>query len=82
MQTGMPTIAVDVSTDVFDAMIRNPNWVNDEEAWKSLAAAFPPQMSAYAHQVREAVTKRKNEGHHYLLLFGVRDERVQLLDLS
>ncbi len=82
IQNGMPTIAVDVSPDVFDAMIKNSSWVTDEEAWKPLAAAMPPQTSAYAHQIREAVAKRKTEGHHYVLLFAVREERVQLLQLS
>lgn len=82
MQSGMPTVAVDVPPDVFDSMVRNPSWVTDEEVWKPLAAAFPPQTSAYAHQIREAVAKRKTEGHRYVLLFAVREEKVQLLDLS
>jgi len=78
----MPTIAMDVPADVFDSMVRNPKWVNDDEAWKTLSATFPPQTSAYAYQIREAVAKRKVEGHPYVLLFAVRDERVQLLNLS
>ncbi|KAF9445879.1 Serine/threonine-protein kinase [Macrolepiota fuliginosa MF-IS2] len=82
IQNGMPTVAVDVLPDVFDTMVRNSNWVTDEEAWKPLAAAFSPQTAAYAHQVREAVAKRKAEGHRYVLLFAVREERVQLLSLS
>lgn len=82
IQSGMPTVAVDVPPNMFDAMVRNASWVTDEEAWKPLMAAFPPQTSAYAHQVREAVAKRKAEGHHYVLLFAVREERIQLLDLS
>ncbi|KXN81004.1 Serine/threonine-protein kinase gcn2 [Leucoagaricus sp. SymC.cos] len=82
IQTGMPTIAVDVTSDVFDLMVKNPSWITDEEAWKPIFAAIPPQLSAYANQIREAVGKKKVEGHHYVLLFAVRDERVQLLDLS
>ncbi|KAJ3566582.1 hypothetical protein NP233_g6910 [Leucocoprinus birnbaumii] len=82
MQSGMPTIAVDVPPDVFDSMIRLPKWISDEEAWKPIASAFSPQTSVYANQIREAVVKRKAEGHSYILLFAVRDERVQLLDLS
>ena len=76
----MPTIALDVSADVFDSMVRNPKWVNDDEAWKTLSATFPPQTSMYAYQIREAVAKV--EGHPYVLLFAVRDECVQLLNLS
>ncbi len=82
IQNRMPTIAMDVCADVFDSMIRNSKWVNDDEAWKTLSATFPPQTSAYAHQIREAVAKRKAEGHPYVLLFAVHDERVQLLSLS
>lgn len=82
MQNGMPTVAVDVSPDLFDVMVRNSNWVTDEEAWKPLAAAFAPQTSAYANQIRDAVAKRKAEGHRYVLLFAVKEDRVQLLDLS
>lgn len=82
IQNRMPTIALDVSADVFDSMVRNPIWVNDDEAWKTLSATFPPQTSMYAYQIHEAVAKRKVEGHPYVLLFAVRDERVQLLNLS
>ncbi|KAG5641706.1 hypothetical protein DXG03_004410 [Asterophora parasitica] len=80
-QTGLPTLAVDVPPAVFDSMIRNSAWVTEEEAWKSILSAFPTPH-AYAHQVREAVAKRKAEGHRFLLLFAVREERVQLLNLS
>lgn len=82
IQNRMPTIALDVSADVFDSMVRNPKWVNDDEAWKTLLATFPPQTSTYAYQIREAVAKRRVEGHPYVFLFAVRDERVQLLNLS
>ncbi|EKM74744.1 hypothetical protein AGABI1DRAFT_109872 [Agaricus bisporus var. burnettii JB137-S8] len=82
MQNGMPTVAVDVSTDLFDLMVKNANWVTDEEAWKPLAAAFATQTPAYANQIREAVAKRKAEGHRYVLLFAVKEDKVQLLDLS
>ncbi|KAJ7650439.1 kinase-like domain-containing protein [Roridomyces roridus] len=79
IHAGMPILAVDVLPAVFDSMVKSPAWLCDEEAWKALAAAFPPQQGAYAQQVREAVLKRKGEGHRYILLFAVREERVQLL---
>ncbi|KAJ6607583.1 kinase-like domain-containing protein [Mycena sp. CBHHK59/15] len=82
VQAGMPTLAVDVLPAVFDSMIRSPAWLTDEEAWKSLATAFPAQQSAYAQQVREAAQKRRTEGHSFILLFAVREERVQLLNLT
>jgi translation initiation factor 2-alpha kinase 4 len=78
----MPILAVDVLPAVFDAMIRSAAWLTDEEIWKAMAATFPVQQWAYAQQVREAVMKRKTEGHRYILLFAVREERVQLLKLT
>ncbi|KAJ7186042.1 hypothetical protein C8R46DRAFT_937688 [Mycena filopes] len=82
VHAGMPILAVDVLPVVFDAMIKSSSWLTDEETWKALAAAFPVQQWAYAQQIREAVVKRKAEGHPYILLFAVREERVQLLKLT
>ncbi|KAG6906507.1 hypothetical protein DXG01_013561 [Tephrocybe rancida] len=81
-QAGLPTLAVDVSTTLFEAMTRNSAWIAEEEPWKAILSAFPTPHTAYAHQVREAIVRRKAEGHRFLLLFAVRDERVQLLNLS
>jgi translation initiation factor 2-alpha kinase 4 len=78
----MPILAVDVLPSIFDAMIKSAAWLTDEETWKALAAAFPVQQWAYAQQVREAAVKRKAEGYAYILLFAVREERVQLLKLA
>lgn len=47
-----------------------------------MVSSFPAQHTAYAQQVREAAVKRKAEGHPYILLFAVREERVQLLTLT
>ncbi|KAJ7432513.1 kinase-like domain-containing protein [Mycena galericulata] len=82
VQAGMPILAVDVLPAVFDAMIKSSTWLADEDVWKTLASAFPVQQWAYAQQVREAVVKRKAEGHRYILLFAVREERIQLLKLT
>ncbi|KAJ7070074.1 hypothetical protein C8F01DRAFT_1115157 [Mycena amicta] len=82
VQAGMPILAVDVPPAVFAAMITSETWLMDEEAWKVLAGMFPVQQWAYAQQVREAVLKRKAEGHAYILLFAVREERMQLLKLN
>jgi len=49
IQNSMPMIALDVSADVFDLMVHNPKSVNNDEAWKTLLATFPPQVSMYAY---------------------------------
>ncbi|KAJ7101250.1 kinase-like domain-containing protein [Mycena belliarum] len=79
---GLPILAVDVPPAVFDAMLRGAAWLAEEEAWKALASAFPAGQSAYALQVREAAARRRAEGYAYVLLFAVREERVQLLKLN
>ncbi|PPQ64064.1 hypothetical protein CVT24_008877 [Panaeolus cyanescens] len=81
-QTGMPVLAVDVSPGLFEAMIKNPAWVTEEDAWKSIASLFPAGYSGYAQSVRDAANKRKSEGHNYILLFAVREDRAQLLQLT
>ncbi|KAJ3517042.1 hypothetical protein NLJ89_g752 [Agrocybe chaxingu] len=81
-QSGISVLAVDVTPAHFDALIKNSNWITDEEAWKVMSAMFPPQHSEYAPQVREAALKRKLEGDAYVLMFNVREERAQILSLS
>ncbi|KZT06721.1 Serine/threonine-protein kinase [Laetiporus sulphureus 93-53] len=80
--SGMPTLAVDVPPSVFEEMTKNTGWITDEDAWKAILANFPAQHTVYAHQVKEAVIKRKMDGHKFILLFSVRDERMFLLNLS
>ena len=82
VQSGLPTLAIDVPPAVFDCITKNSAWINEEDAWKPILAAFSNQQAAYALQIREAVARRKAEGCHYVLLFAVREERVQLLSLS
>ncbi|KAF8625130.1 hypothetical protein AX15_005537 [Amanita polypyramis BW_CC] len=84
IQSGLPILAVDVPPMVFDAMARyqTGSWIADEEVWKMVLNTFPPQSSAYAQQIREAAARRRAEGHRFLILFAVRDERVQLLTLQ
>ena len=81
-QSGIPVLAVDVPTLVFEAMAKSPGWITDDEAWKVIAGAFPPQNAGYAWQVREAVVRRRADGHRFILLYAVRDERVHLLTLA
>lgn len=78
----MPVLAVDVSPGLFEAMIKSSAWVTEEEAWKSIASLFPAGYSGYAQSVRDAASKRKAEGHNYILLFAVREDRAQLLQLT
>ncbi|CAK5281348.1 unnamed protein product [Mycena citricolor] len=78
---GMPILAIDVPPAAFDAMTRSSAWVaQDDEAWKAVAGMLP--QWAYAQQIRDAVAKRRSEGFKYMLLFAVREERVQLLKLA
>ncbi|KAJ3758340.1 kinase-like domain-containing protein [Lentinula raphanica] len=76
---GMPVVAVDISSSLFDALTRNASWLNDEEVWKSLVGEF--SSSGYAQQVHEAVAKKKSEGNSWVLLVGVKEERAGLLNL-
>jgi len=78
----MHVLAVDVSPAHFDSMVKSSAWITDEEAWKAIAAMFPPGHSGYAQAVREAAAKRKSEGHAYVLLHSVRDDRAQLLAIN
>lgn len=80
-QNGMPILAVDVTPAQFEAMTRTSSWITEEEAWKSLAAMFQQPQMSYALTVREAAIKRKAEGHTYILLFAVREDRAQLLSI-
>jgi eukaryotic translation initiation factor 2-alpha kinase 4 len=76
----MPTVAVDVPTTIFDAMCRSSAWITEDDAWKSLVASFPGGHG-YASQIRDLVLKHKDDGHAYILLFAVKEERIQLLAL-
>jgi eukaryotic translation initiation factor 2-alpha kinase 4 len=82
VQNGMPILAVDVPTSLFDAMTKTTGWTTDDEAWRNIISSFAPSHSAYAGQVREAVGKRRTDGYPFLLLFAVREERIHLLSLS
>jgi translation initiation factor 2-alpha kinase 4 len=78
-QNGMPVLVVDVTPAQFETMTRTSSWIVEEEAWKSLSALFQQSQMNYALTVREAAIKRKVEGHSYILLFAVREDRAQLL---
>ncbi|KAF9482948.1 hypothetical protein BDN70DRAFT_828321 [Pholiota conissans] len=81
-QAGMPMLGVDVAPAHFDAMVKSSAWITDDEAWKPIAAMFPTQYAAYAQLVRETALKRKSEGNFpYILIYSVREDRAQLLDL-
>ena len=80
-QNGMPVLAVDVTPAQFEVMTRTSSWIIEEEAWKSLSALFQQSQMNYALTVREAAIKRKAEGHSYILLFAVREDRAQLLSI-
>ena len=75
----VPVIAADVPSVAFDQLTRSSSWVTDEEAWKVILSSFPTQHIPYAHQVREAVAKRKEDGLKFVILFAVREEKPSLL---
>ncbi|KAL1938729.1 hypothetical protein VTO73DRAFT_11332 [Trametes versicolor] len=75
------TIAVDVPTLVFEEMAKNMDWLTSDEALRTIATGLPAQYGHYAHQIREAVNKQKGDGR-YVLLYGIRQERLALLTLT
>jgi len=81
VQSGIPVVAIDTPVNVFDTLCRSPSWVSDDETWKAVASSFPNSSTGYALQIRDAISRRRAEGHRFILLFAVRDERVHLLML-
>ena len=79
---GIRTLAVEVSTTVLDEMAKNSNWLTSDEALRTLAAGFPTQHAGYAQQIRDAVLRQKADGHRYVLLSGIRQDRIVLLSLG
>ncbi|CCM05314.1 uncharacterized protein FIBRA_07528 [Fibroporia radiculosa] len=80
--SGMPTLAIDLPLQVFEDMTKNTTWVLDEDAWRNLLSSTPSQHTAYVTQIREAILRRKADGHRFVILFVLREERVSLLKLS
>jgi eukaryotic translation initiation factor 2-alpha kinase 4 len=80
LQAGMPILAIDVPPNAFDAMSKDSTWVTDDEAWKAILSNFPSSHNTYAHQIRDAASKRKVD-HQFLLLYAVREEIVRLLTM-
>ncbi|KAH9956146.1 hypothetical protein BC827DRAFT_1139950 [Russula dissimulans] len=81
VQSGIPVIAVDTPVNVFDALCKSSSWVADDETWKTMVSSFPLSSTGYALQIREAFSRRHAEGHRFILLFAVRDERMHLCAL-
>ncbi|EJF61645.1 Serine/threonine-protein kinase [Dichomitus squalens LYAD-421 SS1] len=79
---GIRTIAVEVTTAVFDELAKNSNWLTSEDALRTIAAGLPTQHAGYAQQIREAVLRQKAEGQRYVLLYGIRQDRIALLTLA
>lgn len=82
VQNGVPMIVIDVPSTVFDSLVKSSSWIHDDEAWKTIVASMPALQSAYSNQVREAVIRRKSEGHPFVMLYATREERMQLLSLT
>jgi translation initiation factor 2-alpha kinase 4 len=80
VQSGIPTIAIDVPNSVFESLTKSSSWLTEEEAWKTISNMFG--NPTYAQLVREAVLKKRSEGHKFALLFAVREEHLQILQLQ
>lgn len=80
-QEGIPVVAIDTPVNVFEILCKSPSWITDDDTWKAVVSSFPNSSSGYALQIRDAVSRRRAEGHHFILLFAVRDGRVHLLTL-
>ncbi|RPD79604.1 Serine/threonine-protein kinase [Lentinus tigrinus ALCF2SS1-7] len=76
------TIAVEVSTPVFDEMAKSSNWLSNDEALRTISAGLPTQHAGYAQQIRDAILRQKADGHRYVLLYGIRQDRIVLLTLG
>jgi hypothetical protein len=81
VRSGIPVIAIDTPANVFDLLCQSSSWVTDDETWKTVASSFTLSSTGYAPQIREAISRRQAEGHRFVLLFSVRDERVHLFAL-
>jgi hypothetical protein len=81
IRSGIPVIAIDTPANVFDLLCQTSGWVTDDETWKTVASSFTLSSTGYAPQIREAISRRQAEGHRFVLLFSVRDERVHLFAL-
>jgi len=83
-QLNPPILAIDVPQAHLEAMLRTSTWISDEEAWKALNVTHPnpPGYPGYNYSIREAVQKRKSEGYPFILLYSIREDRVQLLSLN
>jgi translation initiation factor 2-alpha kinase 4 len=81
LHAGMQVLAVDVPPPVFDSLVKDSAWLTDDDLWRSISNAFPVGQAGYAQQVREAAFKRRAEGHKFLVLVAVKEEKVGLLTL-
>jgi len=80
-QVGIPTVAMDVTPATFDLLCKSTIWLTDDDAWKAVIASFPVPNPAYANQIRDAVNRRRLDGHPFVILFAVREERSHLMTM-
>ena len=78
-QSGIPIIAVDVPSPIFDEMSKNNHWLHDENTLKPSLGSIPAQQLVYINQVRDAVLKKKSDDCKFVVLFSVKEERASLL---
>jgi len=76
--SGIPLIGIDVPPSTFNALITNYDWLTEEDSWRGVVAEFPHLQNPYAIQIRETIAKYKLDGHRFVILFSLRDDRVFL----
>ena len=79
---GFRIVAVEVPTSVFDEMAKNATWLVSEEPLRAIAALLPTHQSGYPQQVRDAILRIKTDRERYVLLYGIRQDRIALLPLG
>lgn len=76
-KSSLPIIAVDLPLPLLSRLTLHPEWVSDDEPFKSILASLATSERKYADTVREGVRKLvKEDGCGVFWLFGVREGRV------
>jgi translation initiation factor 2-alpha kinase 4 len=79
----IPVVAVHVGPASFAAMTAGNGWLTDEdgEGFKKISSTFPASSGGYASNIRDALARRKDEGHEFALLVSLKDEKIHLMTL-
>ena len=76
-KSALPIIALDLPLPLLSRLTLHPEWVQDDEPWKSILGGLATGERKYADQIREGVRRLvREDGHGVFWLFGVREGRV------